>query len=350
MTASAAWDERHDAPIRQWADLALFHPQDERTHYVISPAPDRGEKHPLRTLFQPGRGSDLIVVLHGAIARDKYELPRFEWLGTLSARTENVLYVADPTLSLASDLQIGWYVGTTEADVIGRVVRLAERVRVTRGLGRVLFMGGSAGGFASLMASSRLPGSRALSFNPQITIDEYYSRFVERFLKVALPEYPDFASARAALPNRLSVLDAYPSTARMLNRALIVQNSGDEFHMENHLGHLARQVSLPADRAVSEDGNLEFDVRYFSDGHSMPYRHVLLRYLDLTLTRWDEERIVKDDDVFPLDEVSTERGSTDESSVDVPIGVSASTVAMTGRDAPTKSTGPLPHAREGQEL
>ena len=109
----------------------------------------------------------------------------------------------------------------------------------------------------------------------------------------------------------------------MLNRALIVQNSGDEFHMENRLGHLARQVSLPADRAVSEDGNLEFDVRYFSDGHSMPYRHVLLRYLDLTLTRWDEERIVKGSDEFPFDGESAAGEPAGASTVDGPTSVSA---------------------------
>lgn len=308
------WDSRHEAQIVHWADLALFRPGSDRTHYVIAPDPAHSETRPLHTLYQPGVGDTLIVVLHGAIDREKYTLPRFEWLGTLAGRGEHILYIADPTLQLASDLQIGWYVGTTGADVIGRVSRLAERTREALGARRILFVGGSAGGFASLMASARVPGSRALAFNPQVTISEYYDRFVNRFLNVALPDHSGFDAARAALPGRLSVLDAYPSTARMSNRALIVQNSGDTFHMERHLGHLATQLGLSAERALSEDGRVEFDVRYFGEGHAMPYRHVLTRYLDLTLERWDEERVIRSDADVP--ELEPGSGSTTSSTAD----------------------------------
>lgn len=296
MNAQAPWDSRHDAPIVRWADLSLFTPRPEKTHYVIAPAPDRDERLPLEVLFQPGSGDTLIVVLHGAIDREKYAPPRFEWLGTLADRSEPVLYVADPTLSSASDLQIGWYVGTESEDVLDRVARLAERTRDALGVRKVLFMGGSAGGFASLMISARVPGSRALAFNPQITIADYHARFARRLREVVFPQLADLEIARRLHPRRLSVLDAYPSTSTMVNKALIVQNLGDDFHRENHLGKLAEQLGLPVDRALSADGRMEFDLRWFSDGHDMPYRHILLRYLDLVLERWDEDRVIRDDD------------------------------------------------------
>lgn len=302
MSTLTAWDSRHEAPIVRWADIALFSPRPEKTHYAISPAPESGEKQALQALFQPGQSDTLVVVLHGAVDREKYTLPRFEWFGTLTDRQEHVLYVADPTLALAADLQIGWYVGTESADVTGRVVRLALMIQARLGLARILFLGGSAGGFAALMASARVPGSRALAFNPQITIAEYHPRFVRRFLELALPRFDGFDAARTALPGRLSVLDAYPSTTRMNNRALIVQNSRDDFHLDNHLSHLARHLSLPMESTISEDGAMEFDIRRFGDGHAMPYRHVLTRYLDLSLGRWDEDRVVMDRDIVELDD------------------------------------------------
>ncbi|MGP9604656.1 hypothetical protein ACT3SY_17800 [Brachybacterium sp. AOP42-E1-35] len=311
MTARTAWDARHDAPIVRWADLALFSPRPEKTHYVIAPAPHRGETLPLEVLFQPGEGDTLLVVLHGAIDREKYTPPRFEWFGTLKGRREHVLYVADPTLSLASDLQIGWYVGNENVDVLDRVARLAARTRDALGAQKVLFMGGSAGGYASLMVSARTPGSRTLAFNPQITIADYHARFARRLREVAFPEHADLAEARRAHPRRLSVLDAYPATATMTNRALIVQNFGDEFHRENHLGKLAAQLGMPLERALSTDGRMEFDVRSLSEGHDMPYRHILLQYLDLVLGRWDEDRLIRDDDEFevtaPTDEGEADR-------------------------------------------
>lgn len=304
MIRNSTWDGRHSVPVTQWADLALFAPRDAKAHYVFAPSRERGERLPLHALYQPGTSETLIVVFHGAIDREKYSLPRFEWLGTLSARSEHVLYVSDPTLALSSDLQIGWFVGSALADELARVVRLAERARRTLGVKRLLFMGGSAGGYASLMAAARSADSRALAFNPQITISEYYPRFVTRFLQVALPEFKDFQQARANLPRRLSVLDAIPSSARMAGRALIVQNSGDSFHMGHHLSQLADQLGMEPARALSTDSRVEFDVRYFSEGHTMPYRHVLSRYLDLTLERWDEERVVRDNDDFPIEDPS----------------------------------------------
>lgn len=299
--ATPQWDTRHDAEVVQWADLSLFSPNGKRGHYVFAPDRSRGEIRPLHALYQPGTADALVVVLHGAIDREKYTIPRFEWLGTLKDRDEHVLYVADPTLGLSSDLQIGWYVGTETSNELARVVRLATQLRDRLGVNRVLFMGGSAGGFASLMASSDVPGSRALAFNPQVTIGEYYPRFVARFMQVALPGFATFADARAELPGRLSVLDAVPATGQMVNRSVIVQNSGDTFHMENHLGHLAAQLGLPLESAVSVDGGMEFDIRYFGEGHSMPYRHVLTKYLDLSLERWDDARVVHESDVFVED-------------------------------------------------
>lgn len=311
MTARIDWDTRHDAPIVHWADLALFAPRPQKAHYIIDPAPHHGETLPLEVLFQPGDGDTLIVVLHGAIDREKYSPPRFEWLGTLAGRSEHVLYVADPTLSLASDLQIGWYVGTGAEDVLDRVARLVARTRDTIGVQKVLLMGGSAGGYASLMVGARTPDSRVLAFNPQVTIAAYHARFARRLREVAFSEYADLEEARRAHPRRLSVLDSYPSTSTMAHRALIVQNIADEFHRENHLGALAAQLGMPVERALSEDGRMEFDLRSLSAGHDMPYRHILLRYLDLMLERWDEERVIRDDDdisaAAPTDEGTTSR-------------------------------------------
>ncbi|MGP9736136.1 alpha/beta hydrolase family protein [Brachybacterium sp. AOP42-C2-15] len=301
MTAPTAWDTRHDAPIIRWADLALFSPRPEKARYQIAPAPHHGETLPLEVLYQPGEGDTLIVVLHGAIDREKYTPPRFEWLGTLAGRTEHVLYVADPTLSLASDLQIGWYVGSGSEDVLDRVARLVARTRDAIGAKRVLLMGGSAGGYASLMVGARTPDSRVLAFNPQVTIADYHARFARRLREVAFADHADLEVARRAHPRRLSVLDAYPSTSTMPHRALIVQNVADEFHRVNHLGKLAAQLGMPVARALSEDGRMEFDLRTLSAGHDMPYRHILLRYLELVLERWDEERVIRDDDDISVD-------------------------------------------------
>jgi pimeloyl-ACP methyl ester carboxylesterase len=277
------YDKQHQAPVVRWADARLFRPGTDRTHYVISPDRRRHETFPLETLWVPGTNNTMLVIFHGALPRDKYTLPRFEWLGTLDGRNDNLLFIADPALRLKGDLSIAWFTGTAEDDITRRAADLIRLAAESCGARQVLLLGGSAGGYAALMASAQVPGSRALAFSPQTTIAEYYPRFVRAYRETVFPQFTDMDAARAGLPGRLSALDVYRDTTAMTNSVHIVQNSGDDFHVENHLRPFLDQLGLSTETTTSEDGRVRVTLEYFSDGHGMPYRDILVQYVDREL-------------------------------------------------------------------
>ena len=64
------------------------------------------------------KGSDTLVVsLHGALNRQRFTLPRYERLRTLTAYSVSSMYFTDPTLYLDDQLQLGWYTGWKGQDV-----------------------------------------------------------------------------------------------------------------------------------------------------------------------------------------------------------------------------------------
>jgi pimeloyl-ACP methyl ester carboxylesterase len=280
---TSATDARYGVPLWRWADLDLVDGRGQAAHHVIPSGDGTGAL--IDVLVRPGTGNVLVVVLHGALDRDKYRPPRFEWHATLQNRSEHLMFVADPGIDMAPDLAIAWYTGTEGDDVQARIADLAQRVAVQLGASRIAFVGGSGGGFAAMMISHLVPESVALAFSPQTSIAAYYPRFVRRYREVVLPQFASMEEAGRAMQGRLSALDVYTESARLTNRVVLVQNTGDEFHMTNHLRPFLKQLGLPMETGTYVGGKVDLHLRYFSAGHGMPYKDILTEYLDETLAR-----------------------------------------------------------------
>lgn len=191
------WDERHEAPIYRWnatEDIEL--PNLNRQRHIVHSNPVRGEELDIEPLLLPRESDDLIVVLHGAFSRDEITPPRFEWLRTLSAiRTENLLFIADTTLTLDDRLTLAWYIGTEQDNLTARIAKYITKVASLRNIKRIILLGSSGGGFAALAIGHRIPESLAIAVSLRSAVREYLDWTYAYLHRAVFPQFPSFAEA-----------------------------------------------------------------------------------------------------------------------------------------------------------
>ncbi|MFK0039346.1 hypothetical protein ACIQTW_05850 [Paenarthrobacter sp. NPDC090517] len=233
------------------------------------------ESYPLDCLVEPRDSDVLIVALHGALNREVYTLPRFEWMATLQERPESLLFLSDTPLESHDDLKLAWYTGDSDDNLTERYGALVRSVAVQCGASRIVLLGFSGGGFAALAMAPLIAGSVALAFSPQVSIGRYYGVFAEAYSTALYPEYRSFEGVEAAYPRRVSLTTLY-SDPQVSANFVYVQNSGDTHHMQHHFSPF-REVT--ADRPGAH-----FILDHESDSHSAPSKERVNQMLDECLT------------------------------------------------------------------
>lgn len=187
----------------------------------------------------------VLVVFSGAVTKRSERTPPF-FSGRGIAEKTGVPFIAisDPTLSIAPDLNIGWYSGTQTHDVqaeIEAILRpLSERI------GRDLWLvGGSAGAFAAMEMGHRL-GRRSSVFvwNPQTDIAEYSPPLVRAYSTRAFSSHAQSLSGREWKPSLRDVMSYYGRRRSLMEdflpsqspgRLLYLQSASD-WHVQKHCG------------------------------------------------------------------------------------------------------------------
>lgn len=262
------WDSRHKAPIIEWNELQDLR-LDGRQRHIVKSRP--GETYDLDCLVDPRESDTLIVALHGALNRDVYTLPRFEWMATLQNRTESQLFLSDTALQSSNELKLAWYTGDAGDNLTARYAALVRSVAVQCGASRIILLGFSGGGFTALAMAPLIAGSLALSFSPQVSIGSYYRFFADAYSNALYPEYESFEDVEAAFVQRLNLLELYRDPGVPTN-FVYVQNSGDAHHMNNHY--------LPFRELTDARVGARFVLEHESDSHAAPSRERVSEMLD----------------------------------------------------------------------
>lgn len=198
----------------------------------------------LDALLLNKRSEEMVVCFHGALMRNKYRLPRFEWLRTFRSAPFTSMYLSDPSLYLDRKLQLAWFTGWRDIDIHHIIANWVSRVAECTGAKKIVFTGSSGGGFASLQTSFLVPGSCAVAFNPQTDISAYLvsgTKFTaqRQYLQVVWPDiYAKLEdnividpSWKCEIDDRVSVIDRYRQ--EMKNYVHFFQKVED-FHYEQH--------------------------------------------------------------------------------------------------------------------
>lgn len=212
----------------------------------------------------------LVVSLHGHTDRTKYSYPRFERRRSFGEAGFSVLYVADPTLTLDPQIELGWYLGGAESDALQPIVDLIEAACRRLRAPQILLVGSSGGGFAALKLAAMREHWRALVFSPQTSVLRYYSSAVERLELAGFGPFSD-TEAVARLSPRLGLEGQYRQRRR--GAVTFVQNIDDEFHFKNHYSPFA---------AMRPEGVL-FVLEDHGAGHRPPSVKRVCRWVEKSL-------------------------------------------------------------------
>lgn len=249
-----------------------------------------GNGTPLDVLALRQPSEVLVVALHGALDRTKFTIPRFEWLASVRPTGYNYLGFADPALHLNRRLELAWFTGTSDEDLVPVLASWINAAASAFGAKKVIIAGSSGGGFASLQLGRVVEDSVACVFNPQTAINQYVNplwgtraqrRYIDVVMPNLLPDEPDDLAGpndwTLPLGNRLSAVRAYSTGpgAKVLYHANL-----NDFHHTTHY--------LPFVDAVEKAGNSRFlrTVEYEQEGqHPVPTREFFVQGI-ITAAEW----------------------------------------------------------------
>lgn len=141
----------------------------------------KGEVWNFPALYYPGDTDTLFIMMPSAFDRKKSTLPvfnRWTWADQ-GIFPGHVLCIADPTLELQNELQLGWLLGHKSSnlveDLANFVLKFAKKLSIPNH--KIVVYGSSAGGFAALALAACIKDSTAVAINAQTDVLSFASRW-----------------------------------------------------------------------------------------------------------------------------------------------------------------------------
>lgn len=235
---------------------------------------------PVDIMVSPANADTTIFFFHGAIEKH-FTIPVLSGLGISGGIDANRVFVSDPSLVLDNTLMLSWYAGNKhQPDLQDLLTEIFSKIAWDLGSKRVIFFGGSGGGFASLYFAHSFEDSLALVFNPQTSIAKYSQRAVDDYTQKAFSISRDDSEPLGVLPKSVTHDLCRLYRKRTSATVAYMQNLNDVTHVERHLHPLLAQ-------AHPENTILTL-VQPWRDGHTPPPKELLTNLLDTmtSSTHW----------------------------------------------------------------
>lgn len=270
--------------LERWPVVAFFH--SSKASFKSKKILSNGlhtvfmEGLPIDILLQLKQGRPIVFFLNGATPRSEdIKLPIFSGLSVVPPGEVSRVYINDPSLYLDPSLALGWYAGSAHLDLQSILPELIRKIVDQAEADKLIFVGGSGGGFASLFYSRLFPGSLAVPWNPQTNILDYVPMHVAKYAKSAF-HLADMEAARVHLPRHIEVdVRSLYGRGDSENYVLYLQNESDS-HVNQHLvpflrelGCLIQGSEVPPRGLLSK--NLYVHIDEWGPGHAQPKKGFL---------------------------------------------------------------------------
>lgn len=219
--------------------------------------------------FDGTQNQPLLVILHGRKG-PLVQLPYLSGRHIVEGINVARLSISDPSLYLDESLSISWFTGNSSAPhlqmSLARVIQeIAKRISAPK----VIFLGGSAGGFASLVFAHLIPNSSAIVWNPQTDIAKYYPRFYREYVRICWGgNFKELQESGVIT----SVVDLYDIAKQPSSTVYILQEPTDVHHVTEHL--------MPFLEATKCDGNVFTYRQHWGEGHVPPSKDTIRRLIE----------------------------------------------------------------------
>lgn len=197
-----------------------------------------GEVLPIR-FRRAGDAKVLIVYFHGAVNKNKRQVPVFTGLSTLFDKSAHQISISDPSMFKPFPITMSWYAGHEGFALQALLPEFVSKLATELAVERVIFFGSSGGGFAALYYSWHFQDSVAVVAVPQTDIFKYYPGYRDRYRRACWPSL----DRNELLPNVIctNVCDLYRNEMR--NSVIFLHSAGDRFHMMNHMTPFLSAIS-----------------------------------------------------------------------------------------------------------
>jgi hypothetical protein len=239
-------------PIVYSLEHAFKRPQSEERTLLLS-----GQYWKFPALYFDGKEQQrLFVMLSAAVDRAKYRLPvfnRWTW-AEMKKFPGHVLCVADPTLELHDEMNLGWYLGTGEHDASEELSRFIRRFAKALGIpeDKIVIWGSSGGGFAALALASRIEKATAVAVNPQTDVFAYeIARYIETVKRCCFRN-ETATHIQEHFGPRLNMAKAWRNNRS--SRAILIQNKLDSHHYACHFKPYWEALGGTAEGGASANG------------------------------------------------------------------------------------------------
>lgn len=173
----------------------------------------------------------VVFRFHGAIKRDLRTLPSFQSNLAQIRPFAHQITICDPTMMAREGFSCSWFAGCEGLDTQALLKSFCSQASAALGAKRVVYMGSSGGGFASLYLSRHHPGSIAFVTVPQTNLQRHFTpSSVRRYLEACWPSLTiDEVSEKVCL----DVCPLYSGPFE--NSVIYVQSAGDTAHNVNQM-------------------------------------------------------------------------------------------------------------------
>lgn len=272
--AYLGWDEVCSTTDSPFIDLSKEFEQQFR----IVPDGNISRRLHLDALLIRRNSSKLLVVFHGALDREKYTLPRFEFKNTVKRFDGSVLFISDPSLQTHDELGLAWYVGDEVDNGHEMITTLVKEFARHLSAEKIVLTGSSGGGFTALATSFHIDGSVALPFSPQTSVEGYYQSHRARLVASAFSTWGDLKQNLMSNATRFDLGALYNSQVAR-NKVWFIQNTGDKFHTLNHCIPFAQSLGIDFSKGNYHNENCKFDLVLYRDGHKPPLPDMMNDYI-----------------------------------------------------------------------
>ena len=232
----------------------------------------------LDMMFIKKRSDTLLVVFNGSSPRGLGAVPPFfSGLGLISRLPCSMLCFSDPALYLDKDITLSWYAGTKRTPFQSIIPAIIDKVASTAAK-RVIFLGGSAGGFASLYYATKINTPPVVvTWNPQTNIGKYNPDHIKQFVGVCFgwKEGENLNEAYSSVDSDVCRLYAEGTRPPVI----FMQNASD-WHVTVHASPFIESFGLCWTGADQTEIGLYLHVGDWGQGHIAPPKALINRIIE----------------------------------------------------------------------
>ena len=229
----------------------------------------------------------LIVCFSAAVpSRENKNPPFFSGLKISDTLKYPLIAISDPSIAMNEKVSLGWYAGNSNHPHLQKTIRKFLDIITNTVTGKVIVIGGSGGGFAGLATNFFDEPSKfnTIVWNPQVSITDYYSSFVERYTKFCW----SFSSSNYPLDivskfNELQVMhDLRSHEFKTEGKVVYLQNISDSSHYQKHCMSFVSAFNLKEEYNedyinIFKKDCLEVKIGNWGKGHISPPNEILLK-------------------------------------------------------------------------